>query len=144
MSQCSFVCTQWFHILHMVILFFLHAVKWVQALLFNTNNSIQHYWFIYTQSNSSKYCYVISIIQFLHTVNCFQVFEFNTNNHIQHLFAVIQFHIVKLFQILLCITNNSMLVGCLLGFYGISTFVGYLMPNPFLWKYFDFKQFSLA
>ena len=23
---------------------------------------------------------------------------------------------------------------CLLGFYGISTFVGYLMPNPFLYK----------
>ena len=25
-------------------------------------------------------------------------------------------------------------VGCLFGFYGISTFVGYLMPNPFLCK----------
>ena len=23
---------------------------------------------------------------------------------------------------------------CLFGFYGISTFVGYLMPNPFLYK----------
>ena len=30
-------------------------------------------------------------------------------------------------------------------FYGISTFVGYLMPNPFLCiKQFYFKQFSLA
>ena len=55
------------------------------------------------------------------------------------------------------------LVGWLVGFYGISTFVGYLMPNPFLYKYsvlfqtiqlsmstqfncqkhFHFKQFSL-
>ena len=26
------------------------------------------------------------------------------------------------------------LVGWLVGFYGISTFVGYLMPNPFLYK----------
>ena len=26
------------------------------------------------------------------------------------------------------------LVGCLVRFYGISTFVGYLMPNPFLYK----------
>ena len=32
----------------------------------------------------------------------------------------------------------------LVGFYGISTFLGYLMPNPFLGKYFYFKQFSLA
>ena len=26
------------------------------------------------------------------------------------------------------------LVVCLVGFYGISTFVGYLTPNPFLYK----------
>ena len=33
----------------------------------------------------------------------------------------------------------------LFGFYGKSTFVGYLMPNPFLSNYlFYFKQFSLA
>ena len=32
----------------------------------------------------------------------------------------------------------------LLGFYGISTFGGYLMQNPFLYKQFYFKQFSLA
>ena len=25
-------------------------------------------------------------------------------------------------------------IVCLFGFYGISTFVGYLMPNPFLYK----------
>ena len=35
------------------------------------------------------------------------------------------------------------LVGWLVGFYGISTFVGYLMPNPFSWKEFYFKQFIL-
>ena len=34
---------------------------------------------------------------------------------------------------------------CLFGFYGISTFVGYLMPTPFLYiKQFYFKQFNLA
>ena len=38
----------------------------------------------------------------------------------------------------------ELLVG-LVGFYGISTFVGYLMPNPFyVNNQFYFKQFSLA
>ena len=35
----------------------------------------------------------------------------------------------------------------LVGFYGISTFVGYLMPNPFLYKYsvlFQTIQFSMS
>ena len=37
------------------------------------------------------------------------------------------------------------LFACLFGFYGISTFLCYLMPNPFLYnKQFLFKQFSLA
>ena len=36
-------------------------------------------------------------------------------------------------------------VGWLVGFYGISNFVGHLMPNPFYTnKQFYFKQFSLA
>ena len=30
--------------------------------------------------------------------------------------------------------KNEALIGWLFGFYGISTFVGYLMPNPFLYK----------
>ena len=35
--------------------------------------------------------------------------------------------------------------GFLFGFYAISTFVGYLMPDPFLYKnQFYFEQFSLA
>ena len=33
----------------------LHIVKWSQVLLFNTNYSIQHYPFVCTQLNSSKY-----------------------------------------------------------------------------------------
>ena len=33
-----------------------------------------------------------------------------------------------------CVCVMMMLVGWLFGFYGISTFVGYLMPNPFLYK----------
>ena len=35
----------------------------------------------------------------------------------------------------------------LVGFYGILTFVGYLMPNPFLWKYsvlFQTVQFNMS
>ena len=30
------------------------------------------------------------------------------------------------------------------GFYGLSSFVGYFTPNPFLCKLFNFKQFTLA
>ena len=38
-----------------------------------------------------------------------------------------------------------LLIDWLFGFYGISSFVGYLMPNPFLYKkQFYFKQFCLA
>ena len=54
-----------------------------QVLLFNTNNSIQHYSFISIQSNDSKYYYVIPIIQFRHPIREFQVLLFNTNNSIQ-------------------------------------------------------------
>ena len=42
--------------------------------------------------------------------------------------------------------NNQILVLMLLmlvRFYGISNFVGYLMPNPFLCKYYS-KKFSLV
>ena len=36
-------------------------------------------------------------------------------------------------------------IDCLVGFYGTSTFVGYLMQNPFyINKQFDFKQFTLV
>ena len=38
------------------------------------------------------------------------------------------------------------MVGYFIGFYGISTFVGYLTPNQYLYKYVLFKtiQFSLS
>ena len=39
--------------------------------------------------------------------------------------------------------KQTKLVGWF-GFYSISTIVGCLTPNPFLWKEFYFKQFSLA
>ena len=39
-------------------LIFYQTVKLFQALLFNTNYFIEHYTFIYTQLNGSKYCYV--------------------------------------------------------------------------------------
>ena len=38
-------------------------------------------------------------------------------------------------------------IVCLFGFYGISTFVGYLMPNPFLYNktvLFQTIQFSMS
>ena len=61
-------------------------------------------------------------------------------------------------------TSSRIEQDCLLGLYGISTFVGYVMPNSFLYKetllfqtiqfsistqfkyqkHFYFKQFSLA
>ena len=31
-------------------------------------------------------------------------------------------------------TEDRCLFVCLFGFYGISSFLGYLMPNPFLYK----------
>ena len=40
------------------IIQFWHTVKEFQVLLFNNNNSIQYYLFVYTQLNGSKYCYV--------------------------------------------------------------------------------------
>ena len=62
----------------------MHTVNWFQLLLFNTNYSIQRNSFICTQSNGSKYCYAIPIIQFRHTVQIHQVLLFQTNNSIQH------------------------------------------------------------
>ena len=50
--------------LHEPELICLYTVEWFQVLLFNSNNSIQHYSFIYTLLKGSKYCYVILIIQF--------------------------------------------------------------------------------
>ena len=44
-------------IIQFTIDFCLCTVKSFQVLLFNTNYSIQHYSFVCTQLNSSKYCY---------------------------------------------------------------------------------------
>ena len=40
--------------------------------------------------------------------------------------------------------NIQRLFVCLFGFYGISTFVGYLMPNPFLFKKIVPFQFTIS
>ena len=43
------------------------------------------------------------------------------------------------------LAHKLLLVNRFIGFYGTSTFVGYLTPNPFsLNNQFYFKQFSLA
>ena len=41
----------------------LHPVKWLQVWPFNTNNSIQHYSFISSHLNESKFCNVSLTIQ---------------------------------------------------------------------------------
>ena len=57
-----------------------------------TYNSIQHYSFVCTQSNGSKYCYVIPINQFLHTVKNFQAF---LTLFFIYLVLIICFHTLK-------------------------------------------------
>ena len=69
----------------------MHTVKRLQVLLFNTNNSCQHYTFIYTLLNGSKYCYVSLTIKLDSHLRIqlngqrvlFQTIQFN----IGHLFA---------------------------------------------------------
>ena len=61
-----------------MLIFCVQTIKCLQVLLFNTDNSSQHYSLICTQSNGSKNCYIIPIIQFLHTVKRFQVFHTNS------------------------------------------------------------------
>ena len=58
-----------------------HTVKEFQVLLFNTNNSIQHYSFIGTELNGSKYCYASLNIQLNITDNQNSSIS---NNSIQH------------------------------------------------------------
>ena len=82
----------------------MQTVKRFQVLLFNTNYSIQHYSFIYTQSNGRIYYYVIPIIWFRHTVKEFQELLFNANNSIEHYSFVCT---VKWFKVFLYIPNNS-------------------------------------
>ena len=86
------------------------AVKWLQELLFNTNYSIENYSYIWTQSNGSKYFYVIPIIQFTHTVKEFQVLLCITNNSIKHQsFFYTQLHDQT---VLLLTIQFSMSFGC--------------------------------
>ena len=74
----------------------------IQVLLFNTNYPIQQYSFICTQSNGFKYCNVIPIFQCKHTSKELKNFYLTLMIlfKITHSFA-------QLFQVLLCIKNNS-------------------------------------
>ena len=50
-----------------------------------------------------------------------------------------------MFSFILTVSSIQKIWFSLFGFYGISMFVGYSMPNPFYThKQFYFKQFSLA
>ena len=67
-------------------------MKWLQVLLFDINYSSEHNSFICTHSNGSKYCYVIPIVQLRHTIKVFKVLLCITNNPIKHQsFVYIQF-----------------------------------------------------
>ena len=76
----------------------------VTSIAINTNYSIQHNSFICTQSNGSKYCYVIPIFQFRHTVKgitnnllIHQLFVYKQLNDQTVLFLTIQFSISHFF-----------------------------------------------
>ena len=54
---------------------YLQTVFWLKVLLFSTNNSIC------TQSNGSKYCYVMPMIQLRCIVKKFKVMLLNTSEN---------------------------------------------------------------
>ena len=79
---------------------------------------------IYVNSNGEGYQQDLSIrIESLNT-------KIKSNTKNQN-FADLQHHITNVNTRM---KNKCSLVVCLFGFYGISTFAGYLMPNPFLYK----------
>ena len=68
-----------------ILIIYLQTVKWLQVLLFNTNHSIQQYSLICSQTNGSKYCYVIPIIHLKSFKYCSSTLIILFN--IAHLFA---------------------------------------------------------
>ena len=74
------------------------------------------------------------------------VLEADYNNSLKNilLISLVQrMHFLQKFQ-MTSVALVSVLF-CFVFFYGISTIVGYLMPNPFYtYKQFYFKQFSLV
>ena len=63
MSENSLLVISFLNELNWFVYDYFYTVKWFQFLLFSTNNSIQHYSFVCTQLNGSKYCYVSLKIQ---------------------------------------------------------------------------------
>ena len=78
----------------------LQTENWLQLFLSNTDYSISML-FIHLHTANCSSDYSISIIQFRYTVKEFQVLLVKTYYSIHHC------SFVKLFEILLCITNNS-------------------------------------
>ena len=66
------------------------TAKEFKVLLFNTNNSIQHYSFVCAQLNDSKYCYISLTIKH-------QSFLYTQSNDQKVPFLTIQFHMGQLF-----------------------------------------------
>ena len=63
-DEWFFIITIKYWLFYSISIIYLPRVKLLEILLFNTNHSIQHSGFICTQSNGSKFCYAILIIQF--------------------------------------------------------------------------------
>ena len=76
---------EWFYL---PLIFYLSPVKLLQVLLFNTNYSIQHYLFVRTSLNGSKYSYVSLTIQ-LNINHLFVVYSYGDSCRI-HIDAIIK------------------------------------------------------
>ena len=90
------------------------------------------------------------ILHRLHTVKWFQVFLCNTNNLIFARSAMVSSISIKnnsfYLALIICLQTLCLFV-CLFGFSGISIFLGYLIPNPFLYKetvLFQTIQYSIS
>ena len=70
-------------------------MKWLQVLLFNINSISTLFIHLHTLKGS-KYCYLIQIFEFRHTKSFKYCY-----------LTLIHLYTVKWFQVLLCITNNS-------------------------------------
>ena len=89
-------------------------------------------------SNTNDFMVVIWFLVFIILINFSLFFSFFNN-------FLLSF--AKISEMIFIAQNIRLLVGWLFGFYGISTFVGYLMPNPFLYKWsvqFQAIQFSMS
>ena len=93
-----------------ILVIYLHTVKWLRVLLFNTNISIQYESYVYTQWSDYEYCYSTQIFLF-NISHLFTHSEVITSIAIQHKYfysiLIICLHTVKWLRVLLFKTNDS-------------------------------------